>query len=121
MADAQTFFSQMEAATGDKGVLGSVGKALKGKAGVSMSAILAPLLVQMIAGKAGGVYSRYAGTKLQKEAIQTQKQSLDPDDLFIQALMPSLESAKQQAQEALLAELGMPTQTLAAGERMIGG
>jgi hypothetical protein len=110
------------AATGIKGKISEImgGKGLK--LGATASSILIPLLAQMIISKAGGVYSGAKDVGLQKEALQIGRESIDPEDIFMQAMMPSLKTAQNQAQQALISQLtGMPMQSLASGERMIGG
>ncbi|KKM23010.1 hypothetical protein LCGC14_1619510 [marine sediment metagenome] len=103
------------AASQPKGMLG----ALKGGAGTSL---IGTILAQLLISKVGSTVGTFKDIGLKRDVLKTQRESIDPEDVFMQALMPQVRATEQQATEALLSELtGMPMQSLVPGERMIGG
>jgi len=110
------------AASAAKEAIGGAKTSGLGMVGTAAKSILPYLLAQMVISKAGTTYSNLSDISMQKEILQGERGNIDEEALFAKALLPSLETARKQAQEALISQLtGVPMKTLVPGEYLIGG
>lgn len=111
-------------ASAEGGIAAGLSSKLKGGAGSAigkggLAAILTYMLLQSRAGKELGMRT----TGLESESLERRTRGTKPEDMFYQAMMPSVRAQQQMAQQMLLRQIGVggvAGPSLASGEELIG-